>query len=126
MLTSFHLEDYLYEVPGARASGFLLKVATAADLVRAVQVVAAGDALLTRRRPPAHRGLRPPPPASLGALTSRETEALRLIARGPSNAQISDTVLAIRLAGEAAAAAMAVTAVGSGPRILVSGRRTAG
>jgi DNA-binding NarL/FixJ family response regulator len=64
MLTSFHLEDYVHEVLGARASGFLLEVATAAELVRAVQVVAAGDALLTRRRRPAHRGLRRPPPRS--------------------------------------------------------------
>jgi len=67
MPASFHLEDYVYEVLGAGASGFLLKVATAAELVRAVQVVAAGDALLTRRRPPAHPGLRPPRPARLQA-----------------------------------------------------------
>ena len=64
MPASFHLEDYVHEVPGASASGFLLKVATAAELVRAVQLVAAGDAVLTRRCPPAHHGLRPPPPRS--------------------------------------------------------------
>jgi DNA-binding NarL/FixJ family response regulator len=96
MLTTFDLDDYVYEALRAGASGFLLKDATAADLVHAVQVVAAGDALLapsvTRRliadfarRPPAG----PPLPAALDVLTSRETEVLRLIARGLSNAEIS-------------------------------------
>jgi DNA-binding NarL/FixJ family response regulator len=96
MLTTFDLDDYVYEALAAGASGFLLKDAPAAELVRAVRVVAAGDALLapsvTRRliaefssqgRPA------PGPPAALGALTPRETEVLRLIARGMSNAEIS-------------------------------------
>jgi DNA-binding NarL/FixJ family response regulator len=100
MLTTFDLDDYVYEALRAGASGFLLKDATAAELVHAVRVVAAGDALLapsvTRRliagfmlRP----GADPPPPAALGALTSRETEVLRLIARGLSNAEISNTLV---------------------------------
>jgi DNA-binding NarL/FixJ family response regulator len=100
MLTTFDLDDYVYEALRAGASGFLLKDATAAELVAAVRVVAAGDALLapsvTRRliadfarQPP--RGAAPPP--ALGALTARETEVLRLIARGLSNAEISDTLV---------------------------------
>ena len=100
MLTTFDLDDYVYEALRAGASGFLLKDATAAELVHAVRVVAAGDALLapsvTRRliagfthRPRPD----PPPPAALSALTSRETEVLRLIARGLSNAEISDALV---------------------------------
>jgi DNA-binding NarL/FixJ family response regulator len=100
MLTTFDLDDYVYEALRAGASGFLLKDATAAELVHAVRVVAAGDALLapsvTRRliadfarRPRAEPAL----PASLDALTQRETEVLRLIARGLSNAEISDTLV---------------------------------
>jgi DNA-binding NarL/FixJ family response regulator len=100
MLTTFDLDDYVYEALRAGASGFLLKDATAAELVSAVWVIAAGDALLapsvTRRliadfaRQP-RRDLAPPP--ALGALTARETEVLRLIARGLSNAEISDTLV---------------------------------
>ncbi len=102
MLTTFDLDEYVYEALCAGASGFLLKDATAAELVHAVRVVAAGDALLapsvTRRliagyaREP--RAV-PAAPASgaLSVLTSRETEVLRLIARGLSNAEISDTLV---------------------------------
>src|SRR5215475_7754336 len=86
MLTTFDLDDYVYEALRAGASGFLLKDATAAQLVHAVRVVAAGDALLapsvTRRlieefatRPRASRAQ----PARLATLTTRETEVLRLI-----------------------------------------------
>jgi DNA-binding NarL/FixJ family response regulator len=100
MLTTFDLDDYVYEALRAGASGFLLKDATAAELVHAVRVVAAGDALLapsvTRRliadfasRPRAE----PPRPSALDVLTQRETEVLRLIARGLSNAEISDTLV---------------------------------
>jgi DNA-binding NarL/FixJ family response regulator len=100
MLTTFDLDDYVYEALRAGASGFLLKDAPAAELVHAVRVVAAGDALLapsvTRRliadfarRPRAARSA----PVALGALTARETEVLRLIAGGLSNAEISDSLV---------------------------------
>jgi DNA-binding NarL/FixJ family response regulator len=100
MLTTFDLDDYVYAALRAGASGFLLKDATAAELVQAVRVVAAGDALLapsvTRRliadfaRQPRTD---PPLPAALDVLTQRETEVLRLIARGLSNTEISDTLV---------------------------------
>jgi DNA-binding NarL/FixJ family response regulator len=100
MLTTFDLDDYVYQALRAGASGFLLKDATAAELVHAVRVVAAGDALLapsvTRRliadfaRQPRPD---PPFPPRIGALTQRESEVLRLIARGLSNAEISDTLV---------------------------------
>ena len=100
MLTTFDLDDYVYEALRAGASGFLLKDATAAELVHAVRVVAAGDALLapsvTRRliadfasRPRAGHSL----PSALNVLTQRETEVLGLIARGLSNTEISDTLV---------------------------------
>ena len=99
MLTTFDLDEYVYEALRSGASGFLLKDATAAELVHAVRVVAAGDALLapsvTRRlitdfaRQP-HSG---PPPPPISALTPRETEVLRLIAHGLSNTEISGTLV---------------------------------
>ena len=100
MLTTFDLDDYVYEALRAGASGFLLKDATAAELVHAVRVVAAGDALLApsvTRRLIADFARQPRPdqpfPATLSALTHRESEVLRLIARGLSNAEISDTLV---------------------------------
>jgi DNA-binding NarL/FixJ family response regulator len=102
ILTTFDLDDYVYEALRAGASGFLLKDAPAADLVQAVRIVAAGEALLapsvTRRliaefaaRPNADR----PRPVELNALTPRETDVLRLIARGRSNQEIAtDLVVA--------------------------------
>ncbi|XRQ15926.1 response regulator [Actinomadura welshii] len=96
VLTTFDLDEYVYEALGAGASGFLLKDASAADLVNGVRVVASGDALLApsitrrligdfaRRR----RHQRPSPQATAG-LTPRELDVLRLIARGLSNAEIA-------------------------------------
>jgi len=102
MLTTFDLDEYVYEALRAGASGFLLKDAPAAELVHAVRVVAAGDAPLapsvTRRliadftkRPPARATGPVGPPHS--PLTPREEEVLTLIARGMSNAEISDTLV---------------------------------
>jgi DNA-binding NarL/FixJ family response regulator len=101
VLTTFDLDDYVYEALRAGASGFLLKDATAAELVHAVRVVAAGDALLApsvTRRLIADFARRPRQgpansPSDLSALTQRETEVLKLIARGLSNAEISDTLV---------------------------------
>jgi len=96
MLTTFDLDDYVYEALRAGASGFLLKDAPAAELVHAVRVVAAGDALLApsvTRRLIAEFAARSRPakvrPAALNALTARETEVLVQIARGRSNAEIA-------------------------------------
>ncbi|KUL41173.1 response regulator [Actinoplanes awajinensis] len=102
ILTTFDLDDYVYEALRAGASGFLLKDAPAADLVQAVRVVAAGEALLApsvTRRLIAEFAARPqsarPRPVALNALTPRETEVLRLIARGRSNQEIAaDLVVA--------------------------------
>jgi DNA-binding NarL/FixJ family response regulator len=104
MLTTFDLDEYVYEALRAGASGFLLKDAPAAELVHAVRVVAAGDALLApsvTRRLIADFTRRPAPLADdatrrhspLSELTPRETEVLGLIARGMSNAEISQTLV---------------------------------
>jgi DNA-binding NarL/FixJ family response regulator len=96
MLTTFDLDEYVYDALAAGASGFLLKDVTADELVAAVRVVAAGDALLapaiTRRLIAEVVRLRPRPagrPTNADVLTVRETEILRMVAEGLSNAEIA-------------------------------------
>ncbi|WP_445526507.1 response regulator [Streptomyces cyslabdanicus] len=97
VLTTFDLDEYVYEALRAGASGFLLKDASADQLAEAVRVIAAGDALLapgiTRRLIAEFSRLKDAPRAPLksriGVLTERETEVLALIAQGLSNAEIA-------------------------------------
>jgi DNA-binding NarL/FixJ family response regulator len=98
VLTTFDVDEYVYDALLAGASGFLLKDCDAAELVRAVRVVAAGDALLapavTRRLLADFLRARPPRPvadaaARTAGLTRREREVLALVARGLSNAEIA-------------------------------------
>ncbi|ONK13653.1 response regulator transcription factor [Streptomyces sp. MP131-18] len=101
VLTTFDLDEYVYQALRAGASGFLLKDASARQLADGVRVVAAGEALLaptvTRRLilEFARRGGPPSPPAGVrvGELTERETEVLTLIAHGLSNAEIAGRLL---------------------------------
>ena len=96
ILTTFDLDEYVYDALQAGASGFLLKDAPAETLFEAVRVIAAGDALLapaiTRRLIAEFARLRPQPhapPNGLDALTPRETEILGLVAEGLSNREIA-------------------------------------
>ncbi|MFJ2026141.1 response regulator [Streptomyces sp. NPDC087897] len=101
VLTTFDLDEYVYEALRAGASGFLLKDASADELAHAVRVVAAGDALLS---PNITKRLivefsrtagapRPPVKERIGDLTERETEVLTLIAGGLSNAEIAREII---------------------------------
>jgi len=97
VLTMYDIDDYVYEALRAGASGFLLKDVRRDDLVRAVRLVAAGESLLapsvTRRliEDVVRRGGTPRPALRerLGELTERETDTLRQVARGLSNAEIA-------------------------------------
>jgi DNA-binding NarL/FixJ family response regulator len=96
ILTTFDLDEYVYDALCAGASGFLLKDVTAERLFDAVRVVAAGEALLaptvTRRLISEFARLRPAAPvrsATFAELTARETEVLRLLAEGLSNPEIA-------------------------------------
>jgi DNA-binding NarL/FixJ family response regulator len=95
ILTTFDLDEYVYDALRAGASGFLLKDAAAEELLHAIRVIAAGEALVSpsiarrliedyARRPPAREQ-----PAALAELTPRELEVLRLVARGFSNGEIA-------------------------------------
>ncbi|CAL9342112.1 Response regulator protein VraR [Actinosynnema sp. ALI-1.44] len=91
MLTTFDVDEYVFEALKAGASGFLLKDVRRDDLVHAVRVVAAGEALLAPSvtRKLIARFTAPSPTVRLPALTAREQETLALIAKGLTNAEIA-------------------------------------
>ena len=104
VVTTFNLDEYVFEALRAGASGFLIKDAPPPTLIAAVRTVAAGEALLapevTRRLIGRFASrIRPPEaaPAAAGTLTPRELEVLKLIATGLSNAEIASTLV---LSGE--------------------------
>jgi DNA-binding NarL/FixJ family response regulator len=95
VLTTFDLDEYVYEALRAGASGFVLKDDPPEQLLAAIRIVARGDALLspaTTKRVISRfvRVPRPEPPKGLAELTDREVDVFRLVARGLSNAEIGD------------------------------------
>jgi DNA-binding NarL/FixJ family response regulator len=98
ILTTFERDDYVFNALRLGASGFLLKTSPPEELIAAINVVAAGEALLSpsvtrrviarfTRDAPALR-----PPETLGRLTEREQDVLRLLARGMSNVEIGEAL----------------------------------
>ena len=98
ILTTYDLDEYVFDALAAGASGFLLKDVPPEDLVKAIRVAAQGEALLapsvTRRLIEQFARSRPvaPDPRTLELLTDREVEVLRLMARGLSNSEIAGTL----------------------------------
>ena len=95
ILTTFDLDEYVYEALRAGASGFVLKDDSPEQLIAAIRTVAAGDALLSpaitkRVIQKFARMPRPAPPKELEELSEREREVFRLMARGLSNAEIGE------------------------------------
>jgi DNA-binding NarL/FixJ family response regulator len=99
MLTTFDIDEYVYGALRVGASGFLLKDAPLEDLVNAVRVVAAGNALfapaVTRRLVAEFAARKPPVPSRADQLTAQELKVLRLVARGLSNSEIAAALVIV-------------------------------